>query len=238
MPTRAPSRAVQQRAARLAAEQAAEARRRRRRITLFGVLGALLLSGVIGVVIGTQSSSSSAGGRPPGVTGAGGIVVGSASAPVKVVMYEDPQCPVCARFESTSGPLLAKAVADGKVSVEYRLRSFIGPDSVRAVNALGAAQADGRFEALREALYRAQPKENTGGYDVDTLINAGRAVGLTSSSYADAVQTGRYNAWVQATDDRASRDGNVATPELRINGRPLPQRQLFDSAALSTALGL
>ena len=240
MATRTPSRAAQQRAARIAAQQAAEAKRRRRRIVLLSVVGLLAAAAAVGIVVGMGSSSTASGdaARPAGVTAAGGIVVGSSSAPVKAVMYEDLQCPVCARFERTNGALLAKAIAAGKVSVEYRIRSFLGPESVRAANALGAAQDEGRFEALREALYRDQPQEGTGGYSVDTLVTTGRDVGLTSSSYADAVRSGRYDAWVRATDDRASRDGNVTTPELRIGGRALDQHQLFDAAALSAALGL
>jgi hypothetical protein len=69
-------------------------------------------------------------------------------------------------------------------------------------------------------------------------VQAGRDVGITSSSYADAVRSGRYDGWVRATDDRASRDGNVATPELRIGDRVLTQTELFDEAKLSAALGL
>ncbi|HEU5481346.1 MAG TPA: MauE/DoxX family redox-associated membrane protein, partial [Candidatus Tumulicola sp.] len=63
---------------------------------------------------------------PPGATGSGGIVVGSAAAPIKLIAYEDPQCPVCKDFEQVNGPTLHAAINAGKVSVEYRVRSFIG----------------------------------------------------------------------------------------------------------------
>jgi len=238
MPTRAPSRAAQQRAAHVAAKQAAAAARRRRRVVLSAVLATLAVAAVVGIVVGTRSGSGPVSSTPAGVTAAGGVLVGSSSAPVKVIAYEDLQCPVCGRFERQSGVLLKQAVAAGKVSVEYRIRSFLGPESVRAANGLGAAQAEGKFEALREALYSEQPAEGTGGYSVDTLISTGRDVGLASSSYADAVRSGRYDAWVRATDDRASRDGNVQTPELRVAGRALTQAELFDAAALSAALGI
>ena len=130
------------------------------------------------------------------------------------------------------------AIEAGKVSVEYRMRSFLGPESVRAVNALAAAQADGRFDALRQALYVNQPKERTGGFTTQTLLDLGRAAGLTSSTYTNAVRDVRYESWVRKVDDQASRDGNVATPELRIGDRVLTQQELFDPASLRRALGL
>lgn len=237
--TRSASRAAQQRAARAAAAEQ-KARQRRRRIVLVAVCAVVALAAVVGIVVGTRSGSTSAGRAsvPPGVTAAGGIVVGSASAPIKVIAYEDPQCPVCARFEEGNGTVLAAAVETGQVSVEYRMRSFLGPESVRAVNALAAAQQAGSFDALRRSLYQHQPKERTGGYTAQTLLELGRQVGITASSYADAVRDLQYEAWVRRVDDQASKDGNVATPELRVGSRVLSQEDLFDEARFRQALGL
>jgi hypothetical protein len=109
---------------------------------------------------------------------------------------------------------------------------------VRAVNALAAAQAAGSFDALRRSLYEHQPKERTGGYTTQTLLELGRDVGLTSSSYVDAVRDLQYEAWVREVDDQSSKDGNVQTPELRIGGRVLDQQDLFDEARFRQALGI
>ena len=98
---------------------------------------------------------------PPGATDAGGFVVGSASAALKLIAYEDPQCPVCKDFEDINGPTLKAVVDQGKVSVEYRMRSFLGVESARADNALAAAAAEGKFEPLREALFAHQPPERS-----------------------------------------------------------------------------
>ena len=237
--TRTSSRTAQQRAARAAA--AAElARHRRRRHVLAAVFAVLAMAAVVGIVLGTRSEGRPAdrSATPAGITSAGGIVVGSASAPIKVIAYEDPQCPVCARFEQGNGAVLATAVEAGQVSVEYRMRSFLGPESVRAVNALAAAQQAGRFDALRRSLYQHQPKERTGGYTTQTLLDLGRDVGLTSSSYTEAVRGMQYETWVRQVDDQGSKDGNVQTPELRVGSRVLTQRELFDGARFRSALGL
>lgn len=176
---------------------------------------------------------------PPGATDAGGIVVGSASAPLKLIAYEDPQCPVCREFEQTNGPTLQAAIKAGKVSVEYRMRSFIGVESVRADNALAAAAAEGKFEALREAEFANQPREQSGGYTTDDLLALGRSVGLTSPQYVDAVKSMKYAGWVAKVDDRASKDGNVGTPQLlRVGGKALSIQETLDPQLFKSALGL
>lgn len=176
---------------------------------------------------------------PPGATEAGGFVVGRASAPLKLIAYEDPQCPVCKDFEDVNGPTLKAAVDQGKVSVEYRMRSFLGVESVRADNALAAAAAEGKFEALRETLFAHQPRERSGGYTTGDLIALGADVGLTSAQYVDAVKSMKYAAWVAKVDDRASKDGNVGTPELvRVGGKPLSIQQTLDPQLFKAALGL
>ena len=239
------STSTKNRAARLRAERQAELARRsserRRRIVLLIVGGVLALAAVVGIVVGTADSSrraSSGSLVPPGANSAGGIVIGAAAAPIRTVLYSDPQCPVCARFERETGRLLEQAVQAGKVSVEYRMRSFLGPESVRAVNALGAAHAEGKFQAYYDTLFENQPPERTGGYSADTLIELGAKVGLTSSSFTEAVREMAYEAWVHKTDEQGSKDGNVATPELRVNGTAIPQDAMFDEAAFRRAVGI
>jgi hypothetical protein len=119
------------------------------------------------------------------------------------------------------------------------MRSFLGVESVRADNALAAAAAEGKFEALREALFAHQPPERSGGYTTDDLIALGAGVGLDSAQYVDAVKSMKYAAWVAKVDDRASKDGNVGTPELvRVGGKPLSIQQTLDPRLFKAALGL
>jgi hypothetical protein len=47
--------------------------------------------------------------------------------------------PNCSQFEDVSGDLLRREVAAGAVAVEYPIRCFLGPESVRAANALALA---------------------------------------------------------------------------------------------------
>src|SRR6202012_3955943 len=100
---------------------------------------------------------------PSGHTAEGGVVVGSSNARRHLVVFEDPQCPYCRLFEAASGDLLRREIASGAVAVEYRMRSFLGVESIRADNALALAAEVGRFDQLRSELFAAQPAEGTGG---------------------------------------------------------------------------
>jgi protein-disulfide isomerase len=222
------------------AEEARRAAQRRQRKVLGAVGAVLVVAAAVGIVVGSLANRSSGGQSrtPPGVTGQGGIVVGSSTAPVHLIAYEDPQCPVCGRFEKGSGQVLAKAVDEGKVSVEYRMRSFLGVESVRAVNALAAAQAAGRFEQLRRAMYANQPEEKTGGYTTSDLLELGAGVGLTSRNFTAAVKNLSYGNWVRRVDDLGSRAGNVQTPEVLMDGHPIDSDVLLDPAAFARHLGL
>ena len=229
---------------RLAELRAAEARRQQRvRSWLAGSGAALAL--VLAAVGGMGANAAPSASKtvsvvaPTGATAAGGIVVGSATAPLKLIAYEDPQCPVCGDFEKVNGPTLQSAVDAGKILVEYRMRSFLGVESVRADNALAAAQQGGKFEELRQALFANQPREGTGGYTTEDLLSLGRSVGLNDAAFTDAVRSMTYAPWVARVDDQASRDGNVGTPQLVIvGGKPLSIQQTLDPALFKAALGL
>jgi protein-disulfide isomerase len=233
-PQRSARRERQARALQAARRRQAQARLGQLR---WGALVALAVATVVGLVAGAALTPSPRT-TPLGANSSGGIVVGSSTAGHRVLVYEDPQCPVCKTFEDRSGALLAQAVERGLVSVEYRMRSFLGPESVRAVAALGAAADEGRFEQLREQLFAHQPREQTGGYTIDDLLSLGQAAGLTSSEFQQKVRSQRYATWARTTDDTASRNGNIGTPELWLDGRKVPLEVMLQPAQFAQVLGL
>src|SRR5215471_10171475 len=104
---------------------------------------------------------------PAGHTLEGGVLVGNADAPKGLVLFEDPQCPYCRQFEEVNGSLVTATIKDGELAVEYRMRCFLGSESVRADNALALAAEVGRFDELRHELFTHQPEEGTGGFTID-----------------------------------------------------------------------
>jgi len=175
---------------------------------------------------------------PSGHTAEGGVLIGNAKANRSMVLFEDPQCPYCRQFEEANGPLLAAALGAGHLAVEYRMRCFLGPESVRADNALALAAEIGLFDELRQALFAAQPPEGTGGFTTEDLLRLGARVGLRESSFVSGVQTARYEKWVLSRESAFQAQDPQGTPAAWVDGHPLDPNVLFDGRAFERALRL
>ena len=176
------------------------------------------------------------GGVPPGHTREGGVLVGSPGARRRLVVFEDPQCPYCREFEERSGDLLHREVAAGAVGVEYRIRSFLGNESVRAANALAVATGAGRFDELRREMFANQPPEHSGGFTIEDLLDLGSRVGLTSADYVAGVQEGRYEIWVREIDEVFEEQDPRGTPFAVLDGRPIDSQSLYDPGVLGALI--
>ena len=175
---------------------------------------------------------------PSAHTPDGGVLLGRDDAPRQLVLFEDPQCPYCRLFEEVSGALLQQARAAGDLAVEYRMRCFLGIESVRADNALALAAEEDRFDELRQVLFANQPDEGTGGFTTADLLDLGRRVGLTGSAYSSGVEEARYEAWVLIAEARYQREDPHGTPAAWLDGAPVDGRVLTDTRALGDLIRL
>jgi hypothetical protein len=173
---------------------------------------------------------------PTNHTAEGGVVVGVESARRRLVLFEDPQCPFCRQFEEVSGDLLRRAASAGTVAIEYRMRCFLGEESVRADNALALAAEAGRFDELRRQLFAAQPPENSGGFTVAELTALGEVVGLTGPDYVSGVSEGRYEEWVVEVDRSFQEQDPRGTPAGFLDGEEVDGGVLFDPRSLESLL--
>jgi hypothetical protein len=155
-----------------------------------------------------------------------------------MVIFEDPQCPYCRQFEQVSGGLLRSAREGGALATEYRMRCFLGAESVRADNALALAAEEGRFDELRTELFAAQPVEGTGGFTPLDLLALGQRVGLTSPGFVSGVHEGRYMAWVLRLEAMFQKQDRQGTPAAWLDDRPVEARVLNDPEALAVLLDL
>jgi protein-disulfide isomerase len=235
------------RAARIEAERAAQARETRTK--RLWRLGAAVAAAA--VIAGAGIAVSSSGGdrpAPPATTSSllAGIpendgVLGDPKAPLTVTEYVDLQCPVCARAaESTLPALIRDQVRTGKVKLEVRTLSFLGPDSVRAARVAAGAERQGRLWAFLEAFYARQGTENS-GYVTDEFlrevataagVDAGKAIGQEESAFA--------SARLQRADDDAARMNVQGTPTLTVKRGTGAERVLqaspLDAAAVQAEL--
>ena len=173
---------------------------------------------------------------PTGHTPDGGVLVGRADARRRMVLFEDPQCPYCREFEEANGATIASAVAAGDLAVEYRMRCFLGPESVRADNALALAAETGRFDELRRAVFAAQPPEQTGGFTARDLVDLGAQVGLTGGDFTSGVHGARYEPWVRSRESLYQEQDPQGTPAAWLDGDPIDPGVLYDRQAFARRL--
>lgn len=175
---------------------------------------------------------------PSGHTPEGGVLVGNAESNKRMVLFEDPQCPYCRQFEEVNEALISTALDSGELSVEYRMRCFLGPESVRADNALALAAEAGQFDELRQALFAAQPQEGTGGFTTEDLLSLGAQVGLTDSDFTVGVRYARYEKWVLKRESVFQAEDPQGTPAAWLNGSAIDSRVLFDRQEFENRLGI
>jgi protein-disulfide isomerase len=87
----------------------------------------------------------------------------------------DYQCPYCAQAEKAIGEYVLELNQQGKLKVNYHIRTFLdsmlnNDSSVKAAMAASCADTVGKFPAYSLAIFDNQPKEGV-GYTDDTLLN-------------------------------------------------------------------
>ena len=135
-------------------------------------------------------------------------------------VWEDPQCPVCKYFEDANGEYLDSLIREKKATVRFHVLSFLGDESVRAANASFCAADEGQYLNFHKALYAVQSSvENSGFWSNETLVNMGKKIGITSTTFEDCVNKGSKVDLVQAHSDSMSKYGVQGTPTVFINGK-------------------
>ena len=212
----------QRRAHRLAAEQAAAAadtrRRRRWRLGIAAGLAAILVA-----VVAAVSNSKDA---PPPTTDAASLVagipeangvLGDPDAPITITEYVDLQCPICAQAaEQTLPTLINDYVKTGKVKLQARTLSFLGPDSVRAAKVAAGAKEQGRLWAFLETFYASQGTENSGYVTDDFLRGVAAAAGVNADKALDFADTPDAQRALDEADSDAAAVKADSTPTFTI----------------------
>jgi protein-disulfide isomerase len=147
------------------------------------------------------------------------------------------QCPICQQFESVNGVYIKDLISSKKAKVVFHVLSFIGTESILAANSVACAADEGKFLQLHSYLYAHQGKENTGTWSNAALINAGSAVGLTSSKFASCINKGTYTGWVANVANDGSSKNVSSTPTVLVNGKEIDRNtQYMDAAAFKKAV--
>lgn len=223
------ARSAREKSAAMQAEAAKQAARQRTILVAFAVIGALILVAGAAVVIRTaqQSAEEKAAVDTPANMTDNAFVVGEATAPVTLRVYEDFQCPVCAQFEQTNREQIAAWVADGTVKIEYKPISILdrtSPDqySTRAAAAAAAVanSAPDAWVAFHTALFDNQPTEGDPGLTAEKMTELAVAAGADEATVGPDIEGVTFSGFVtRATEEATSGDDKVTgTPTVIVNG--------------------
>ncbi|MGW7490717.1 DsbA family protein [Streptomyces sp. NPDC054786] len=215
------------------------ARRRRQAVVAGSVLVVLAIAG--GIAVWATSSGGSGGSssdnetaRPKQASGGSrpAIPVGAAGAPSTLTVWEDFRCPACRQFETGFRPAVHELEDSGQLKTEYHLVTIIdgnsgGKGSVNAANAALCAQDAGEFREYHDVLYSHQPPEPQDKFaDKKYLLQlAGKVKGLATPAFTTCVNDGRYDHFVQKSNDAFAKSGYRGTPTVLLNGKDLSKEK-------------
>ena len=221
----------QSRTERAAAVRAAQARKERnRRFALVAgvlvLLGAIVAGGVWYSGGGGKSTTTSDTKSVTLAAGDASLDMGDASAPVKVVIYEDFLCPYCRELETSTRDFLQQNAAKGKVYVEYHpinlLRQY--DYSAKAMNAWAAVLKHASPQdalKLHNLFFDKQPYEQEADGHIGDIEGWVKDVVGNDSKVLDAMKSQDTSFF--ATAQQAMTDDNIdSTPTVFLNGKELP----------------
>jgi protein-disulfide isomerase len=142
--------------------------------------------------------------------------LGDPKAPATLVEFADLQCPFCAQFARDALPgLLSQWVRPGRLRLDLRLVSIIGPDSRVAARMAGAAALQDRLWPFAELFFLNQGTENS-GYVTTPFLSAIAAAtpGLDAGKALGARDSAAVTAQLTRAEDSARKLGVSSTPSF------------------------
>lgn len=148
-----------------------------------------------------------------------------------IEIYEDFQCPACARFESISGEYVEDLIKTKKAKVAFHMLSFLGGESQLAANAAACSADQGKFLEFHKTLYANQPAENSGAWTTQYLTTLSLALGISSPNYDKCVKNQDYLGWVKNVAEEGAKRNVNSTPTVFINGKEIDRNKAYNSLA-------
>ena len=146
-----------------------------------------------------------------------------------IEIYEDFQCPACARFEAIVGEYIDDLIKTKKAKVAYHPLSFLGPESQLAANAAGCAADEGQFLQFHKLLFANQPRENSGAWSASYFTTLSLGLGITSKEYEKCVNNNLYKDWVVNVANEGAKRNVNSTPTVFINGKEIDRDTAYNS---------
>ena len=204
---------------------------RNRLLVLGGAIAAAVVAVVVIVVVagsgsGSSSTTTTTATQPGGGTEAkstfagvpqSGAVLGKATAPVTLTVFEDPQCPFCRQWNIDTLPTVVQDyVRTGRIKIAYRGIVVIGANSLVGLAAIYAAAEQNKLWQMAEALYERQGAENSGWITVPVVRAAAREIGLSPAKVVTAMKSSTVTSAIRKSVNEAQSLGVNGTPTFAI----------------------
>ncbi len=207
------------------------------------ILAGVVAAAIVGVILITQLGERQSAGR---LSETDVPAVGDAGAPLTVYLFEDFQCPFCARFETEGGAdhLRETWVETGKVRVVAKHLTFLdrispgGRDSTNAAEASLCVfdQAPLDWPEWNRLVYENQGQEGSGWASPQFLRGLTEAWGGVDMGRYDACLAGGgpdLDGILQQNAKDADKAGVRSTPTLLVASRAV---NALDTAAVDAAI--
>ncbi len=103
--------------------------------------------------------------------------LGNPRAPVKMLYFDDPQCPICLEWHTQVMPaLVRKYVRTGKLQIQWHGFAVIGPASVTGERFIAAAGLQNHLWDALDDVMANQGEENSGWLSVSLLERVGASI--------------------------------------------------------------
>jgi protein-disulfide isomerase len=144
----------------------------------------------------------------------GAAILGKKDAPITLAVYEDFQCPFCAKISPALKAFYLLNKDKVRIVFKHMPLSSIHPEAQLASEAAKEAQAQGKFWEYHDALFDGQK-----ALDRASLDRYAQTVGLDMTKFKAALDGRVHQAAVQRDASEGQRNGVTGTPSVYLNGR-------------------
>ncbi len=155
-----------------------------------------------------------------------GSSIGDPNAKVKVLVFEDYQCPYCKDYTQQVEPQLDAStyITSGQVYYKFMQFPFLDENSVtkeshQASNASMCALDQDHFWDYHDLLFANQGVENSGSFNDKRLQAFAQSLGLDMAKFTKCFSQNYYSDQIEAEYQESISMGVSRTPTVLVNGK-------------------
>jgi protein-disulfide isomerase len=152
--------------------------------------------------------------------------LGNPHAPVKMVYFDDPQCPFCLEWQTQVLPtLVRKYVATDKLQIQWHGYAVLGPASVAGEKFIAAAGLQNRLWNVLDDILVNQGEEKSGWLTQSLLEQVGASIpGFDIAKAVADADSPRIAREIVADVRQGNRDHLEGVPFIQLGHRRGPLR--------------